>query len=210
MTNLYGQIDQIWPKSILDVLELELKKHSLDFTHCYFKFYIFWCLLFLAFFFLVFGFSLQIFLSFFGPFYPQWIPPWSGRGKSDCNSLWVSLWRLELWTIPNNWRTNCPQTYRREESTVQKDVERLLHKKKFRAKINFHSHNSILSWAKIATQKKSKRLKKKKRKTLFSHCKPAEFAGICDPAGLWLVGWKWPLTFSKVDSNESFHFVLIT
>ena len=82
-------------------------------------------------------------------------------------------------------------------------------KKKFRAKINFHSHNSILSWAKIATQKKSKRLKKKKRKTFFSHCKPAEFAGICDPAW-WLVGWKWPLTFSKVDSNESFHFVLIT
>ena len=109
------------------------------------------------------------FHSWFFPFYPLWIPPWSGRGKSDCNSLWVSLWRLELWTIPNNWRTNCPQTYRREESTVQKDVElRLLHKKKFRAKINFHSHNSILSWAKIATQKKSKRLRqKKKRKTLF-------------------------------------------
>ena len=74
------------------------------------------------------------------------IPTCQILGRKDRRSRWlqftVELARLELWTIPNNWRTNCPQTSHYKKSSERQTNE-----------INFHSHNSILSSLKIATQK---------------------------------------------------------
>ena len=51
------------------------------------------------------------------------IPTCQILGRKDRRSRWlqftVGLARLELWTIPNNWRTNCPQTSQHCTKKVQ-------------------------------------------------------------------------------------------
>ena len=64
-----------------------------------------------------------ILVTFFRTLLYLGIPTCQILGRKDRRSRWlqftVGLARLELWTIPNNWRTNCPQTSQHCTKKVQ-------------------------------------------------------------------------------------------